>query len=535
MAIPQQIGRYLIRRELGRGGMATVYLAHDPRFGRDVALKALPREFLHDPQFRGRFEREVQTIARLEHPAIVPVYDAGEEDGLPYLVMRYMAGGSLHDRMHAGRLAIPQIVEIAQRIGEALDYAHSQGLVHRDLKPGNILFDHRGNAYLADFGIVKVLEATATLTSSGAVGTPPYMSPEQIHGDKTIDGRSDLYSLGIIVFQMLAGRVPYEGDSPPKVMMAHLLQPIPRLRDVRAELSTGWQPALDKALAKEREHRFPTAGDFARALAAVARREPLGGEPSPSPLPPTEVAPPALPSGRPRWLAQLGLAGAALLALFILAACAIATVYLARNAFASPAPTQGIANTTATIVATIASTSPAAVVASPTAAPTRTTAPTATPATAALVTSPTAETQGAVSDDPQLRQDVTTFLSHSVAVQIEAVRNGDSTILAEVMSGDALAELVAGIDEQNRLGLYQVWEFDYQQSFIGEIRTVDVSQIEVDTCETWSSIVYRLDDGSQVSTTGPELLPQTMVIDTYPWGWTISQVTFYDPPHFCPD
>jgi eukaryotic-like serine/threonine-protein kinase len=225
---PEKIGRYQIDGEIGRGGMATVFKAYDPRFERHVAVKVLPREFMHDPEFRARFNREAKTIAALEHPAIVPVYDYGDEEGLLYLVMRYMPGGSLSDRLEQGPLSIEESAEILQRLGSALDRAHSQGIIHRDLKPSNVLFDQYGDAFLADFGIVRVAGSDSNLTASGSlVGTPMYMSPEQVYGDKELDGRSDIYALGIILFQMLTGHLPYEADTPAKMMMKHILDPRP--------------------------------------------------------------------------------------------------------------------------------------------------------------------------------------------------------------------------------------------------------------------------------------------------------------------
>ncbi len=202
-----KFGRYEIKRELGRGGMASVYHAWDPRFMRDVALKVLPREFLHDPQFRARFEREARTIAQLEHAAIVPVYDFGEQDGQPYIVMRYMPGGSLAGRLAKGSLTLEQSAIILKRIARGLDKAHAQGIIHRDLKPDNILFDEDDNAYIADFGIAKLAETTTNLTQ-GIIGTPAYMSPEQARGSRTIDKRSDIYALGVILFEMLSGQRP---------------------------------------------------------------------------------------------------------------------------------------------------------------------------------------------------------------------------------------------------------------------------------------------------------------------------------------
>ena len=221
--MPQQIGRYEIRAELGRGGMATVYRAYDPRFTREVAIKVLPREFLHDTQFRARFEREARTIATLEHPAIVPVYDFGEEDKQPYIVMRLMTGGSLADRLSHSPLSLLESARIFNRLTPALDRAHSKGVIHRDLKPGNILFDDDNNPYISDFGIAKITEAGTVYTHSGGiVGTPAYMSPEQARGDRDIDSRSDIYALGAILYEMLTGRLPYEADTPMGLAVKHI-------------------------------------------------------------------------------------------------------------------------------------------------------------------------------------------------------------------------------------------------------------------------------------------------------------------------
>ncbi|HNB51480.1 MAG TPA: serine/threonine-protein kinase [Anaerolineales bacterium] len=224
------IGRYQVRKELGRGGMATVFDAYDPRFERSVAIKVLPREFLHDPQFRARFEREAKTVALLEHPAIVPVYDFGEHDGQPYIVMQLMNGGSLADRLEKGPISPDEAVKIINRIAQALDVAHGKGIIHRDLKPANILFDLYGNAFLSDFGIARLkASGGATLTGSQIIGTPAYMSPEQIQGEKTIDGRSDIYALGVILFLMLSNQMPFQADTPAKVMIAHIIEPAPSI------------------------------------------------------------------------------------------------------------------------------------------------------------------------------------------------------------------------------------------------------------------------------------------------------------------
>lgn len=270
MSVPEQVGRYQLQRLLGRGGMAAVYLAIDPRFDREVAVKMLPRDLQQDPTFRNRFEREAKTIASLDHPAIVPVYDYGEEDGQTYLVMRYMAGGSLADHLRGGPMSTADTVAITQRIASALDEAHKKGIVHRDLKPGNILFDQRGDAFLSDFGIVKLAESSTNLTGTGLIGTPAYMSPEQVHGERELDGRSDIYALGLIFYQMLTGELPYKGaDTPAKQMMAHVLQPVPRLKQARPDLPDNYDNLVTTATAKKPEERFDTAGTMVQALGSL--------------------------------------------------------------------------------------------------------------------------------------------------------------------------------------------------------------------------------------------------------------------------
>ncbi|MCA9932740.1 MAG: serine/threonine protein kinase, partial [Anaerolineales bacterium] len=278
------IGRYQLLAELGRGGMATVYRAYDPHFKREVALKVLPREFNHDPMFRARFQREAETIAALEHPAIVPVYDFGEDDGLPFLVMRLMAGDSLADRIAEGPLPVSEVARILARVGSALDRAHEAGVVHRDLKPGNILFDQYGEAYLADFGIARLVESSATLTGSGIVGTPAYMSPEQIQGQE-VDGRSDIYALGIILFEMLTGKRPYDADTPAMVLVKQMTEPTPRILDVKPDLPPTCEFVIARAMAKDVTERYARASEVAQTLTGIvqetvsARAQSLQGPP----------------------------------------------------------------------------------------------------------------------------------------------------------------------------------------------------------------------------------------------------------------
>jgi serine/threonine protein kinase len=271
--------------------MATVFLAQDPRFKREVAVKVLPRQFTHDPQFRVRFEREAQTIARLDHSAIVPVFDYGEEDQQPYLVMRYMPGGSLSERLQSGPLPLTEAAAILNRIAGALDRAHSLGIVHRDLKPANILFDQYGDAFLADFGIVKVAQATSTLTGSAIIGTPAYMSPEQVQGT-AVGAKSDIYTLGVILFEMLTGKQPYAADTPMGMAVKHIIDPVPRILDTRADLPPALDTVISCAMAKEADKRYSTATDLAAQLAAEIQKRPAPPPfvpPSPTPPPQDNV------------------------------------------------------------------------------------------------------------------------------------------------------------------------------------------------------------------------------------------------------
>jgi serine/threonine protein kinase len=270
--LPNKINRYEVKTELGRGGMATVYLAHDPRFKRDVAIKVLPVTFTHEATFRARFEREAQTLAALEFPGIVPVYDYGEENEQPFLVMRYMPGGSLYEKLQVGPLPIAEASRIFARMAAALDYVHSRGIIHRDLKPANILFDLYGNAYLSDFGIAHLTEASVALTGTGMIGTPSYMSPEQARGDKDIDGRSDIYAMGAILFEMLSGKQPYEATTPMGVALKHLTEPVPRILTVKADLPPECEGLIIQAMAKDRQERFSTAVEMADLLTAITAK-----------------------------------------------------------------------------------------------------------------------------------------------------------------------------------------------------------------------------------------------------------------------
>jgi len=274
-----KIGRYEIIRELGRGGMATVFLAQDPYIGRQVAIKVLPHQFTHDPQFRGRFEREAKVIAALEHPSIVPIYDYGEEGDQPYIVMRYMAGGTLADRLSKKPMPLEQVIPILQSVAEALNYAHHKGIVHRDLKPENILFDDDNHAFLSDFGIVKLLEGSAAYTGTNVIGTPAYMSPEQATGEKTVDNRSDIYSLGVILYEMVTGQHPYKSETitPVQLILKHVTAPMPPVNTASLGLPAECNTFLARAMAKKPQDRFQSAPEMATALQAVQEHKSADG------------------------------------------------------------------------------------------------------------------------------------------------------------------------------------------------------------------------------------------------------------------
>ena len=273
---PEKIGRYEIKTELGRGGMATVYHGYDPRFEREVAIKFLPPEFVHaDPQFRVRFEREAKIIAQLEHPSIVPVYDVGEENNQPYFVMRYMSGGSLSERIKTGAVfTIEEAVKILEQIAPGMDEAHARGIVHRDLKPGNILFTNKGVPLISDFGIAKFTQGEAgNVTGSAIIGTPAYMSPEQASGEIAIDGRADIYALGVILYEMLTGKQPYQADTPLGVAIKHITEPVPRILEANPNLPEWMEKVIATAMAKNRDDRFSTAVEMIEAIKSFLRGE----------------------------------------------------------------------------------------------------------------------------------------------------------------------------------------------------------------------------------------------------------------------
>ena len=269
------LGTCTLQQLIGQGGMGAVYLAQQSRPRRQVAVKVLLPSTTLKPQhlaaFLERFRRETDAAASLEHPNIMPVYEYGERDGLAYLVMPYISGGTLRDVMEReGTLAFPKIVNYLEQMGAALDFAHARGVIHRDIKPANILITPEGRLLLTDFGLVKILSdgqgAQARLTGAGApVGTPDYMSPEQVMGTE-VDGRADQYSLGIILYQMITGTTPFQGETPMQIAAQQLhTQPTPP-RTFRPELPEAAEQVLLKSMAKRPGDRYTNALEFATAF-----------------------------------------------------------------------------------------------------------------------------------------------------------------------------------------------------------------------------------------------------------------------------
>jgi serine/threonine protein kinase len=264
--------RYRIERKLGQGGWAAVYLAEDVDRHRKVAVKALLPTLaeLLGPE---RFAQEIRITSKLQHPHILPLYDSGEADGVLYYVMPYVNGQSLRDLLdHELRLSVDESLRILERVAHALEYAHGEGLIHRDIKPENILLQD-GEPLLADFGIALAVSAVGVerLTQTGiTVGTPDYMSPEQAVG-AGIDGRSDVYALGCVAYEMLAGRPPFRADTSEEMMVLQVRQSPPWLRNSRPDVPRHIAWAIEKALAKSPSHRFASPSEFCRALEGTAR------------------------------------------------------------------------------------------------------------------------------------------------------------------------------------------------------------------------------------------------------------------------
>jgi eukaryotic-like serine/threonine-protein kinase len=271
--VGRRLGNFEVLEEIGRGGMARVFRAVDTRLGRMVALKVMAAQLSLDPEFVRRFEREARTAASLRHPAIVTIYDVGEHDGFHFIAMEYINGRTLHAVIEErGALGLAYAVPLLAPLGQALDYAHTQGAVHRDIKPHNVLIDVDGRVLLTDFGIAQTNdEKDERLTRTGVfMGTPEYISPEQAEA-RRVDGRSDLYSLGIVAYEIITGRVPFSGATP-QLIVAHAQQPPPPPSSLVAYLPSDLDTVFGKTLAKSPQSRYPNGAALVDALRGVAQR-----------------------------------------------------------------------------------------------------------------------------------------------------------------------------------------------------------------------------------------------------------------------
>nr|MBP7694140.1 serine/threonine protein kinase [Anaerolineales bacterium] len=296
------IGKYRIIKHLGRGGMAEVYQAYQTTLDRSVALKVILPYLNADTDFLRRFEREAKSVAALRHPNIVQVFDYDVEDGLPYMVMEYIEGDSLKmllDKLgrRGQTLPLPQAVRVAREIAQALGYAHKQGVIHRDVKPGNVMLDKTGRVILMDFGVSKIVGVQTQTASGAATGTPAYMAPEQALGH-AVDQRADLYALGVILYQLVTGHLPFEADSALTVMLKQAHDPRPSPRRLRPDLPEGLERVILKSMARDPNERFPAAEmfiDFLNNPGAAAELV----------VPPSSLLP-GDPADRPAWLTEAG-------------------------------------------------------------------------------------------------------------------------------------------------------------------------------------------------------------------------------------
>src|ERR1043165_4981145 len=265
--VGENIGPYRIVEKLGQGGMATVFKAYHASLDRYVAIKALHPAFHQDESFAARFQREARVVARLEHPHIVPIYDYAEHEGRPYLVMKFIEGDTLKARLDEGPLTADEINKMVDAIGSALGYAHQQGILHRDIKPSNVLLAKDGQIYLADFGLARIAQSgESTLSSDMGMGTPQYISPEQAMGRSDLDQRTDLYSFGVMLYEMVVGRVPFNADTPFAIIHDHIYSPLPLPHTVNPNVPEQVERVLLKALAKERDDRFDNANKLVTAF-----------------------------------------------------------------------------------------------------------------------------------------------------------------------------------------------------------------------------------------------------------------------------
>lgn len=287
----QELGKYRLIEQIGQGGMATVFKGVDSETGWEVAVKVMSPVMAQDSQFTKRFEREAEVVIRLKHPHIVPVVDFGQDAGHAYLVMPLLKVGSLADKLREGPLTPSEGGMLMDQLGGALQFAHDQGVIHRDVKPSNILMDEKGNALLADFGLARIHDASVSLTGSALLGTPAYMSPEQARGEK-VSAASDQYSMGVILFQLCTGELPFQAETPMAVMLKHINEPIPLARLRSPNVPEAIERVILKATAKNPAERFGSLGEMNSAFqSALAHTQDPFNNPAPNiEVPPSSIA-----------------------------------------------------------------------------------------------------------------------------------------------------------------------------------------------------------------------------------------------------
>ena len=355
--VGENVGPYRILSQLGQGGMATVFKAYHAALDRYVAIKVLHRAFLEDSTFLARFQREARVVAKLEHANIVPVHDFAEHEGQPYLVMRFIEGETLKARLGRGPLTRQETMRVIEAVGAALSHAHAQGILHRDIKPSNILLSTDGNVYLADFGLARIAQAGAsTLSSDMLMGTPHYISPEQARGERNLDVRTDIYSFGVVLYELAVGRVPFSADTPFSIIHDHIYTPLPLPRAINPRVPEAVERVLLKALAKDRGDRFESVEELVSAFRSALGP---GAGPAWQPTSPKRAAP-AEPAAAPphptvanleaghrktrRWA---GIVASVIVACLCLAAAALVLNRArARRAAAPPATPSASAPTT---------------------------------------------------------------------------------------------------------------------------------------------------------------------------------------------
>lgn len=433
----QEFGQYRIVALMGLGGMASVYRARQLNMGRDVAIKVIKPELMEMKDFTARFEREAKTIASLSHLHILKVFDYGQYKDMWYLVMELLDGGTLADLIAQGPVPLNATLRLLEQIASALDYAHRRGIIHRDLKPQNVLLDGDQNAFLADFGLAKILDATSALTHTGmSMGTPAYMAPEQWQGG-TVDARSDIYSLGIILYEMLCGTVPFNGDTPFRMMHMHIYEQPRLLGNLKPDIPTAVDLVISKALSKNPSERFAAAGDMVAELRNAVMESPSsnfrrpisqsnlgsglsepeikvitllpienqGIVPPPPASPPSQTMPKQQPPAS-RTVPQASKSNHVplsmafgLLALSVLVVGGL--IIFARRGSESTLPTVAVIPTSTVAVALIVPTNTASLTLSPTVTATRTPTPTATKtATPTATNTPTATIARSITNLP---------------------------------------------------------------------------------------------------------------------------------------